>query len=101
MRLKTDKLLVSVYYRHGDTCSLSPHCKSLGCASSHEPDDLVLCAKFAYLQEAIDYCLESNKRGICVRLVSRIVPNAPFIRNYAPEPTNAQTSAELQHSAIV
>jgi hypothetical protein len=85
---RTDSLLVSVYARHGDTCGLEDswgHHDSLGCASGFKSDDLVLCAKFAYLQEAIDYCLECNRRGVCVRLVSRIVPTAPFVRNYAPE----------------
>jgi hypothetical protein len=103
MRLKTDNLAVSIYARHGDTCNLEDsygHHDSLGCASGHKSDDLVLSAKFAYLQEAIDYALECNRRGVCVRLISRIVPNAPFIRNYAPGPANAQTSTELKHSTV-
>jgi hypothetical protein len=28
--IRTDKLAVSVYALHGDTCSLAPHCKTLG-----------------------------------------------------------------------
>jgi hypothetical protein len=84
-RLKTDKLLVSVYALHGDTCSLAPHCKSLGCASGCAPDDYVLSARFAYLQEAIDYCQAVARRGVHARLVSRIVPTAPYVSNYAPE----------------
>jgi hypothetical protein len=86
MAIKTDRLAVSVYYRHGDTCPNSPHCKSLGCASGHEPDDLVLSARFAYLQEAIDYAQGLTKRGVCCRLVSRILPSAPYVSNYAPSP---------------
>ena len=82
MRLKKDTLAVSVYARHGDTCSLAPHCKSLGCASGLEPDDYVLSARFAYLQEAIDYCMEVGARGVKTRLVSRIVPTAPFVSDY-------------------
>jgi|SRR5467141_4106198 len=84
-RLKTDRLLVSVYAHHGDTCSLAPHCKSLGCASGHAPDDYVLVARFAYLQEAIDYCQEGARRGVNMRLVSRIVPTAPHTSDYAPK----------------
>ncbi len=84
-RLKTDKLLVSVYAHHGDTCSLAPHCKSVGCASGHAPDDYVLSARFAYLQEAIDYCQAVARRGVRSRLVSRIVPSAPHVSDYAPE----------------
>jgi hypothetical protein len=81
---RNDKLLVSVYALHGDTCSLAPHCKSLGCASGFESTDYVLSARFAYLQEAIDYALSVTNRGVHVRLVSRIVPTAPFIREYSP-----------------
>jgi hypothetical protein len=81
-RLKTDKLLASVYAHHGDTCSLAPHCKSLGCASGHGPDDYVLSARFAYLQEAIDYCQAVALRGVRSRLVSRIVPTAPYTSDY-------------------
>ena len=84
-RLKTDKLLVSVYALHGDTCSLAPHCKSLGCASGCAPDDYVLSARFAYLQEAIDYCQAVARRGVRARLVSRIVPTAPYVSDHAPE----------------
>jgi hypothetical protein len=81
---RSDKLLVSVYALHGDTCSLAPHCKSLGCASGFESTDYVLSARFAYLQEAIDYALAVANRGVHVRLISRIVPTAPFIRDYSP-----------------
>jgi hypothetical protein len=81
---RNDKLLVSVYALHGDTCSLAPHCKSLGCASGFESTDYVLSARFAYLQEAIDYALAVANRGVHVRLISRIVPTAPFIRDYSP-----------------
>jgi hypothetical protein len=84
-RLKTDKLLVSVYALHGDTCSVAPHCKSLGCASGHASEDYVLSARFAYLQEAIDYCQAVARRGVHARLVSRIVPTAPYVSDYAPE----------------
>jgi hypothetical protein len=82
--IRNDKLLVSVYALHGDTCSLAPHCKSLGCASGFESTDYVLSARFAYLQEAIDYAMSVVNRGVHVRLVSRIVPTAPFIRDYSP-----------------
>jgi hypothetical protein len=41
-KLKTDKLAVRVYAKHGDTCSIAPHCESLGCASGSKPSDLVL-----------------------------------------------------------
>ncbi len=81
-RLKTDKLLVSVYALHGDTCSLAPHCKSLGCASGCAPDDYVLSARFAYLQEALDYAEAVSKRGVRVRLISRIVPTASYVSDY-------------------
>ena len=79
---KADKLLVRCYAKHGDCCSLSPHCGSLGCASGHKSSDFVLSAQFAYLQEAIDYCQSVAKRGVTARLVSRIVPTAPFVREY-------------------
>lgn len=72
----TDKLNVRVYARHGDTCGLAPHCESLGCASGHKPDDYVLSAAFAYLQEAIDYAQAIQGRGVSVRLVSRIAKPA-------------------------
>jgi hypothetical protein len=79
---RSDKLLVSVYALHGDTCSLAPHCESLGCASGFSADDYVLVARFAYLQEAIDYCQQVSQRGVNTRLVSRIVPSAPYVSNY-------------------
>ena len=85
LMLKTDKLLVRCYAKHGDTCSIAPHCESLGCASGHKAEDYVLAAQFAYLQEAIDYCQAVAKRGVSTRLVSRIVPSAPFVREYPAE----------------
>jgi len=82
-KLKTDKLAVRVYAKHGGTCSIAPHCKSLGCASGFKPSDLVLVAQFAYLQEAIDYCQEGARRGVSMRLISRICP-IPYVSDYAP-----------------
>lgn len=82
MRIKNDKLAVSVYALHGDTCSLAPHCETLGCASRLKSTDYVLVARFAYLQEAIDYCQQVSKRGVDTRLVSRIVPTAPYVSDY-------------------
>lgn len=82
MSIKTDKLLVSVYANHGDTCGLAPHCESLGCASGHKPHDYILSAKFAYLQEAIDYAQAISARGVRARLVSRIVPGKPYVSDY-------------------
>jgi hypothetical protein len=95
-RLRSDKLLVSVYAHHGDTCSLAPNCESLGCASSCASDDYVLSARFAYLQEAIDYCQAIAGRGVRSRLVSRIVPTAPFVSDYPKivRPTVIQPEAE-------
>lgn len=90
MKLKTDKLAVSVYANHGDTCSNAPHCKSLGCASGLESDDYVLSARFAYLQEAIDYAMAISARGVRARLVSRIVPGKPYVSDY---PKQAQANA--------
>lgn len=81
MRLRTDTLAVSVYARHGDCCSLAPHCKSLGCASGFGPDDYVLSARFAYLQESIDYCQQVAARGVSTRLVSKIT-DTPFVSDY-------------------
>ena len=82
MAMKTDKLLVSVYAHHGDTCSNAPHCESLGCASGFKSEDFVLSAKFAYLQEAIDYAQAVSGRGVRVKLVSRIVAGVPYISDY-------------------
>jgi hypothetical protein len=82
--IKTDKLAVRCYAKHGDTCSIAPHCESLGCASRCKPSDFVLVAQFAYLQEAIDYCQEGARRGVSMRLVSRIVPTIPYISDYTP-----------------
>jgi hypothetical protein len=81
VRLKTDKLLVSVYAHHGDTCTNAPHCESLGCASGHRSEDYVLSAKFAYFQEAIDYAQAISARGVRARLVSRIAPTL-YISDY-------------------
>lgn len=82
---KTDKLDVSIYARHGDTCGLADsygHHDSLGCASGMKEDDYILVAKFSYLQEAIDYCESVGKRGVNTHLVSRIVPSAPYTSSY-------------------
>ena len=79
---RSDKLLISIYANHGDTCSLAPHCVSLGCASGHGPDDYVLSAKFAYFLEAIDYAQAIAARGVRVRLVSRIAPGKPYVSEY-------------------
>lgn len=83
--LRTDHLDVSVYARHGDTCGLEDsygHHDSLGCASGFKANDMVLAARFAYLQEAIDYCEQVGKRGVNTRLVSRIVATAPYVSEY-------------------
>jgi hypothetical protein len=111
MRLKTDKLLVSAYVRHGDACSLGDtgpgfdvnrfrrsitkitwapeddpltdiprvishagraHHDALDCASGHKADDYVLVARFACLQEGIDYCHAGAKSGARMLLVSRL-----------------------------
>ena len=82
MKLRTEKLAVSVYARHGDTCSLAPHCESLGCASGFGPDDYVLVAKFSYFTEAIDYAQSISARGVTAKLVSKIVPTAPYVSIY-------------------
>lgn len=82
---RTDSLAVSVYARHGDTCGLEDsygHHDSLGCANGFKADDMVLVARFAYLQEAIDYCQQVGARGVNTRLVSRIVPSAPYVSEY-------------------
>lgn len=83
--LKTDSLDVSVYARHGDTCGLADshgHHDSLGCASGHKENDMVLVARFAYFMEAIDYCEGIAKRGVNTRIVSRIVKTAPYVTDY-------------------
>jgi hypothetical protein len=77
MRVRTDKLAVSCYALHGDMCSLAPHCKSLGCASRLASDDYVLVARFAYFQEAIDYCQQASSRGVRMKLNSRLLPTNP------------------------
>ena len=82
MRIRADKLLGSCYALHGGMCSNAPHCESLGCASGFRSDDYVLVARFAYLQEAIDYCLEGSSRGVHMKLSSRLVPSKPFISDY-------------------
>jgi hypothetical protein len=79
--LKTDKLLVSVYARHGDSCGLAPHCRSLGCPSGFQPDDYVLSARFAYFLEALDYAQMVAGRGVHTRVVSRIA-SEPYITDY-------------------
>jgi hypothetical protein len=84
MKLRPDKLLVSTYALHGDMCSLAPHCKTLGCASRLGSDEYVLVARFAYLQEAIEYCQEGARRGVNMRLISRICKPL-YISNYAPQ----------------
>jgi hypothetical protein len=85
---RNDKLDVAVYARHGDTCGLEDsygHHDSLGCASGFKANDFVLVAKFAYLQEAIDYCESAGLRGVKTNLVSRIVPSAPYKSAYPKE----------------
>jgi hypothetical protein len=92
MALKTDKLAVSVYAHHGDTCTNAPHCESLGCASGFKSEDFVLSAKFAYLQEAIDYAQAVSSRGVRVRMVSRIISSAPYVSDY---PKTVEVSANV------
>jgi hypothetical protein len=82
MSVRTDKLLVSCYALHGDICSLAPHCRVLGCASGLRSDDYVLVARFAYLQEAIDYCLEGSSRGVNMKMISRLVSGKPHVSDY-------------------
>lgn len=91
MRLKTDDLCYRVYAKHGDMCGLAPNCKSLGCASGHDTDDYVLSAQFAYFQEAIDYAQSCAKRGVRMRLISRVKGMTPQTSDYTP--------AEKQHLA--
>lgn len=79
---KQPKPSVSVFVRHGDTCSLNPHCESLGCASGFKSDDYELVAQFVYFQEAIDYAEAISKRGVKARLISKIVPTAPYVSDY-------------------
>jgi hypothetical protein len=85
VKTRTDKLSISCYALHGDMCCNAPHCKSLGCASGFASDDYVLVARFAYFQEGIDYCLEGAERGVHMRLISRLVPSAPYKNDYAPK----------------
>jgi hypothetical protein len=82
MRIKQPKPDVTVFAKHGDTCSLAPHCESLGCASGFASDDFELVAQFVYFQEAIDYAQALADRGVSARLVSRIVPSAPHVSDY-------------------
>jgi len=42
----------------------------------------MLSARFAYLQEGLDYAEAVSKRGVRVRLISRIVPTAPYTTDY-------------------
>lgn len=93
MRIRADKLAVSCYALHGDMCCNAPHCRSLGCASGFWADDHVLVARFAYLQEAIDYCLEGSSRGVHMKLISRLVPGKPFISDY---PKKASTEVQVR-----
>jgi hypothetical protein len=79
---KHSNLQVSVFALHGDTCCLAPHCESLGCASRYKSTDYELVARFTYLQEAIDYAQAIQKRGVTARLVSKIVPTAPYVSEY-------------------
>lgn len=85
-KLKTDKLPVSIYARHGDTChSSEPHVHDcLNCASGFKADDYVLVARFAYLQEGLDYCQVGARRGVSMRLISRIT-SIPHVSNYIPQ----------------
>lgn len=82
--LRTDSTLVSVYAKHGDTCGLQDsygHHDSLGCASGFKAADYVLVARFAYFQEAIEYCEMIGKRGVNSRLVSHLCKPA-YTSNY-------------------
>lgn len=84
MTLRTDALKVSVYCKHGDSCGLQDeygHHDSLGCASGYKAEDYVLSARFAYLQEAVDYAQAVASRGVNVRLVSRICAE-PYVSDY-------------------
>jgi hypothetical protein len=92
MANKTDKLLVSIYAKHGDTCGLADsygHHDSLGCASGFKESDFVLVAKFAYLQEAIDYAQIIGARGVYSRPVSRIGP-VPYQSDYPKVTASAE-----------
>ena len=90
-REKKENLDVACLALHGDMCSNAPHCESLGCSSGLKPDDYSLVAKFRYLQEAIDYCVDGAKRGVHMRLVSTIAGDSdPFVRDYEPNKPNAE-----------
>lgn len=80
----SDRLDVRVYVLHEDACTLAPYCDSLCCASGVKSSDYVLSAQFAYLQDGLDYAQASADRGVHARLISRLVPGAPFIRDYSP-----------------
>jgi hypothetical protein len=84
MTLKTDKLLVSAYVRHGDTCHSGDHHDSLNCASGFKANDYVLVAKFGYLQECLDYAIEGARRGCRMLVISRIAKE-PMRWHYIPE----------------
>ena len=78
---------VACLAKHGDMCRNAPHCESLGCASGLRPDDYQLVAKFRFLQEAIEYCIDGAKKGVHMRLISTIASDSdPFIRDYEPQP---------------
>lgn len=101
--IRNNSLAVSVYARHGDTCGLEDsygHHDTLGCASGFKSHDMVLVARFAYLQEAIDYCQQVGARGVNTRLVSRIVPTAPYVSEY-PKRRDLGASATPTHQATV
>lgn len=65
MATKKDDLQYRVYAQHGDYCD---HSHGDQCASRHKAIDFVLCASFAYLQEALEYCEKLNKRGVSAKL---------------------------------
>jgi hypothetical protein len=68
MKLKTDKLPVSAYVRHGDMCTLGSQTPNfhdrLGCASGYKAGDYVLVARFAYLQEG-DHEYDNSNPAEC------------------------------------
>jgi len=98
--LKTDKLAVRCYARHGDMCGIDQHHDSLGCASGFKAEDMVLVAQFAYLAEASDYCRDAAHRGVNMRLVSRIVPSIPFVEDFlatdSTSPVHTAVRSEMQ-----
>ena len=87
MTIKTDKLLVSVYAKHGDTCGLTDrygHHDTLGCASGYKENDYVLVARFAYFQEGLEYAKAIGERGVHSRVISRLA-SEPYITDYPKE----------------